>query len=319
MGPRLLGARRQQDTWAGARQRRSEVYALWRTSQRELGARQDEARSYGGKRNNWLLIKHRDQYAQDGDGAAVLSSEDRSVASGRTMAAIAAGKGRGAKPFMLAGKSTADPGAVWDSRKGLAAERRAKKEPTPGAGKGIAKRTKPKSSLKLPDFIAPQLCESVERPPDGSGWVHEIKFDGYRVQLRVLGGNVTLKTRKGLDWTGKFGAIADAAAGLPDGIIDGEIVALGANGVPDFAALQAALSEGKTKELIFFAFDLLFDGDEDLRKRPLSQRKRLLKQMFVDRNDRESHSLCRTFRHGRRGSPSLGLQAFAGRNRFEEA
>jgi bifunctional non-homologous end joining protein LigD len=239
----------------------------------------------GGKRNNWLLIKHRDQYAQDGDGSAVLS-EDRSVASGRTMAAIATGKGRGAKPFMLAGKSTADPGAVWDSRKGLAAKRRAKKEPSRGAGKGIAKRTKPKSSLKLPDFIAPQLCESVERPPNGSGWVHEIKFDGYRVQLRVLGGNVTLKTRKGLDWTGKFGAIADAAAGLPDGIIDGEIVALGANGVPDFAALQAALSEGKTKELIFFAFDLLFDGDEDLRKRPLSQRKRQLKQMFVDRNDR---------------------------------
>ncbi len=239
----------------------------------------------GGKRNNWLLIKHRDQYARDGDGVAVLS-EDRSVASGRTMAAIAAGKGRGAKPFMLAGKSTADPGAVWDSRKGLAAERRAKEKPTPGAGKGIAKRTKPKSSLNLPDFIAPQLCESVERPPNGSGWVHEIKFDGYRVQLRVLDGDVTLKTRKGLDWTEKFGAIADAAAGLPDGILDGEIVALGANGVPDFAALQAALSEGKTKELIFFAFDLLFDGDEDLRKRPLSQRKRQLKQMFVDRNDR---------------------------------
>ncbi len=108
--------------------------------------------------------------------------------------------------------------------------------------------------------------------------MHEIKFDGYRIQMRVSDGDVTLKTRKGLDWTGKFGAIAEAAAGLPDGIIDGEIVALDANGVPDFAALQAALSEGKTNELIFFAFDLLFDGDEDLRKRPLSERKRLLKR-----------------------------------------
>jgi bifunctional non-homologous end joining protein LigD len=239
----------------------------------------------GGKRNNWLLIKHRDLYVRDGDGAAVLA-EDRSVASGRTMAAIAAGKGRGPKPFMLAGKGTTDPSAVWDSRKGLAAERRAVKTPRPKAGKAPARRMKPKSSLNLPDFIAPQLCESVERPPNGSGWVHEIKFDGYRVQLRVLDGNVTLKTRKGLDWTGKFGAIADAATGLPDGIIDGEIVALGPNGAPDFAALQASLSEGMTKDLIFFAFDLLFDGDEDVRKRPLSQRKRLLKQMFVDQNDR---------------------------------
>jgi bifunctional non-homologous end joining protein LigD len=238
----------------------------------------------GGKRNNWLLIKHRDQYARDGDGAAVLT-EDRSVASGRTMAAIAAGKGRGPKPFMLAGGS-ADPSAVWDSRKGLAAEKRSLKKPAAGRGKALARITKPKSSLNLPDFIAPQLCESVERPPNGSGWVHEIKFDGYRVQLRVQDGKVTLKTRKGLDWTGKFGAIANAATGLPDGIIDGEVVALGANGAPDFAALQAALSEGKTKDLIFFAFDLLFDGDEDLRKRPLSERKRHLQQMLSDRNDR---------------------------------
>ena len=79
---------------------------------------------------------------------------------------------------------------------------------------------------------------------------------------------------------------AHAATGLPDGIIDGEIVALNANGAPDFAALQAALSEGKTKDLIFFAFDLLFDGDEDLRKRPLSKRKHLLKKMFVEQSDR---------------------------------
>jgi bifunctional non-homologous end joining protein LigD len=238
----------------------------------------------GGKRNNWLLIKHRDQYALDGGGAALLA-EDRSVASGRTMAAIAGGKGRGPKPFMLAGKS-ANSNAVWDSRKGLAAEKRAAIEPAPKRRKRSAPEKSPKSSLKLPDFVAPQLCESVERPPNGAGWVHEIKFDGYRIQLRISGGKVTLKTRKGLDWTGKFDAIAHAATGLPDGIIDGEIVALNASGAPDFAALQAALSEGKSKDLIFFAFDLLFDGDEDLRKRPLSERKGLLKQIFVDRDDR---------------------------------
>jgi bifunctional non-homologous end joining protein LigD len=235
-----------------------------------------------GKRNNWLLIKHRDQYL---DGDAALLAEDRSVASGRTMAAIADGKGRGPKPFMLTGKS-ANPNAVWDSRQGLAAEKRAANEPAPQREKRSATQKSPKTSLKLPDFVAPQLCESVERPPNGAGWVHEIKFDGYRIQLRILKGKVTLKTRRGLDWTGKFDAIAHAATGLPDGIIDGEIVALNANGAPDFAALQAALSEGKTKDLIFFAFDLLFDGDQDLRRRPLSDRKNLLKKMFVEQSDR---------------------------------
>jgi bifunctional non-homologous end joining protein LigD len=231
------------------------------------------------KSTNWLLIKHRDEHAHDGDGDAVLA-EDRSVASGRAMAAIAAGKGRGPKPFMLGGESAANPNAVWDSSQGLAAENRAEKAPAvarPQPGRGNAKS---KSVTKLPEFIAPQLCESVERPPNGEGWVHEIKFDGYRVQLRIAGGDVTLRTRKGLDWTAKFRAIAEAATELPDAIIDGEIVALDAKGAPDFAALQAALSEGRTEDLIFFAFDLLFAADEDLRKRPLWQRKDRLQKML---------------------------------------
>jgi bifunctional non-homologous end joining protein LigD len=132
----------------------------------------------------------------------------------------------------------------------------------------------------LPDFVPPQLCASVDRPPSAEGWVHEIKFDGYRVQLRVADGDVTLKTRKGLDWTSKFGAIARAAAELPDALIDGEIVALNADGHPDFAALQAALSDGKTDKLIFFAFDLLHAGGEDLRALPLGARKARLEKML---------------------------------------
>jgi bifunctional non-homologous end joining protein LigD len=86
----------------------------------------------GGKRNNWLLIKHRDDYARDGNGEAVLE-QDRSIASGRSMADIASGKGRGPKPFMLAGKTAADPGAVWDSRTGLAADKRASAAPAKDA------------------------------------------------------------------------------------------------------------------------------------------------------------------------------------------
>ena len=90
----------------------------------------------------------------------------------------------------------------------------------------------------------------------------------------------SLRTRKGLDWTSAFGAIAKEAVSLPNAIIDGEIVALDKNGAPDFAALQAALSEQKTDDLIYFAFDLLFDGNEDLRARPLSERKKRLEQLL---------------------------------------
>ena len=89
-----------------------------------------------------------------------------------------------------------------------------------------------------------------------------------------------MKTRKGLDWTEKFGAIARAAKALPDCIVDGEIVALDHHGSPDFAGLQAALSEKKTEDLIFYAFDLLFLGTKDLRRQPLLDRKQSLKRLI---------------------------------------
>jgi len=180
------------------------------------------------KRVNWLLIKRRDEHSRDAEGSAVLV-EDRSIASGRTMAAIADGKGRGPKPFILAGQASADPGAVWDSGTSVPAAKPAVTKSAAGSNRARPKRASVKSSLKLPDFIPPQLCVNMERPPNGPGWAHEIKFDGYRVQLRVQDGTVTLKTRKGLDWTAKFGTIADAASRLSNGIIDGEIVALGAH------------------------------------------------------------------------------------------
>jgi bifunctional non-homologous end joining protein LigD len=229
-----------------------------------------------GKRTNWLLIKHRDEHAVDGDGDALLA-EDRSVASGRPMAAIAAGKGRGPKPFMLAGKKAADPAAVWRSNREAAA-------PARRAAASQRAEVKRKAAEGLPDFIAPQLCLSVERPSNEPGWAHEVKFDGYRVQLRICDGKATLKTRKGLDWTDKFKAIAAAAAALPDGIIDGEIVALDDHRTPNFAALQAALSDRRTDDLIFYAFDLLFEGDEDLRPQPLGERKRRLAALLPGRD-----------------------------------
>ena len=130
----------------------------------------------------------------------------------------------------------------------------------------------------MPSFVPPQLCKSALRSPSGKGWLHEIKLDGYRIQMRIEGGDVSLKTRTGLDWTDKFPTIAKAAARLPDAIIDGEIVALSKAGNPDFSAMQTALSDGNADHLVFFAFDLLFAKGEDLRQAPLLERKKRLRK-----------------------------------------
>jgi bifunctional non-homologous end joining protein LigD len=233
--------------------------------------RNDRAR---GNRTNWLLIKHHDEFSLEENGAAILEENQTSVASGRTMEMIAGGKGRKPKPFMVEGGSV-QADAVWNSNHGLAAEERTSKA-------GSSKEPSTVTSLDLPDFIAPQLCQTLERPPAEGGWLHEIKFDGYRIQMRALDGEVTLKTRKGLDWTAKYPAIGEAASALPDCIIDGEICALDKNGAPDFAALQAALSQGKTGNLVYFAFDLLYDGGEDLRSKPLIKRKGRLQTLLTD-------------------------------------
>jgi len=226
----------------------------------------------GEKRDNWLLIKHHDGYAVEGDGERLVDEASTSVASDRSMEEIAAGDGKGPKPFMTAGRGRASAKAVWQSK-----PRDAPSAPSPL--KAAAPR-KLKKAISLPGFIAPQLAKSVDRPPPGPGWAHEIKFDGYRLQLRVEGGRATLKTRGGLDWTPKFKEIAHDGQVLVDSLVDGEACALDATGAPDFAALQAALSDGKTENLVFFAFDLLFAQGEDLRALPLSERKARLKALI---------------------------------------
>ncbi|MFN3511976.1 MAG: DNA ligase D [Phenylobacterium sp.] len=227
-----------------------------------------------GKRNNWLLIKHRDEHARDGDGDALLEENAASVASGRDMETIAAGKGRAPKPFMATGRGpSAD--AVWNSKAANDKPSEPKPAPRPKSAKAAA----------LPGFVPPQLCKLVDRPPPGAGWGHEVKFDGYRLQLRVEGGEARLKTRKGLDWTAKFQAVAEAGSHLPDGLYDGEAVVLDHNGSPDFAALQAALSEGESEAIVFFIFDLLFSQGRDLRNLPLSERKAALKPLLEDLGD----------------------------------
>lgn len=241
----------------------------------------------GEKRTNWLLIKHRDAFAREGKKNTILDDENASVASGRSMDDIAAGKGRGPKAFISGSKSRASAKAEWTSHRAASNASAGKKRSRPLATRSKRSSTKKPAKKKrttngdMPAFVPPQLCSSVDRPPAEGNWVHEIKFDGYRIQLRVDNGEVTLKTRKGLDWTARFGStIEKTANSLPDCLIDGEIVTLDHRGSPDFAGLQAALSEGKTKDLIFFAFDLLFLKDEDLRKSPLLARKSALEDLI---------------------------------------
>src|SRR5262249_607079 len=249
--------------------------------------RQDRERGRGN-RNNWLLIKHRDTYARENGDA--VTDEDLSVASGRTLEKIEAGEGPRPKPFIVSGKAAASD-AVWHSngktsKTSKASSLTAVEQPstsdtsTSDTSKANAA-SKKRATSKMPQFIAPQLCKPVSRPPVGAEWVHEIKLDGYRMQLRVADGQATMRTRKGLDWTSRFFAIAQAAKGLADCIIDGEVVALDHNGAPDFAALQAALSEGDSKSLTYFVFDLLYADGEDLRPLPLTNRKERLRELLA--------------------------------------
>jgi bifunctional non-homologous end joining protein LigD len=255
----------------------------------------------GGKRTNWLLIKHRDEFAKEGKANNILDA-DRSVASGRTMDQIAEGKGRAPKPFMTAKSGRGKADAVWHSNRGDAAEARAEKK-TEKTGSS-AEAAKARKVAAIPDFVAPQLCTPVERPPSGEGWCHEIKFDGYRVQLRVEDGEATLKTRKGLDWTEKFRAIAKEGSALPDVLVDGEIVALDHNGVPDFSTLQAALSDGNTDNLIFFAFDLLFADRMDIRRLPLAERKAQLDKL-LEAQPKSKSKLIRYVEHFETGGDAV--------------
>ena len=216
------------------------------------------------------------------------------------MQQIAAGAGKRPKPFMLATTKPGKANAVWIGKnpedetrraahaRGNAPQRRrlrAGRKAVSAAGRGVAGlakpvRAKPVMVRAMPKFVEPQLAKLVDRPPDQAGWAHEVKFDGYRAQIRVEKRRAVIRTRKGLDWTGRFAAIANDAAELPDCIVDGEIVALDERQLPKFAALQAALSEEKTDELVCYAFDLLFAAKEDLRTLPLSERKARLEKLL---------------------------------------
>jgi bifunctional non-homologous end joining protein LigD len=127
------------------------------------------------------------------------------------------------------------------------------------------------------------LAKLVEKAPKGAEWLHEIKFDGYRMQARIDGGQVQLLTRKGLDWTSKFKLIAKSLKDLkiPSALLDGEIVVEDEAGVSSFSALQQEL-KGKGERFTYYVFDLPYLDGKDLRKSTLADRKAALRLLFDD-------------------------------------
>jgi len=135
----------------------------------------------------------------------------------------------------------------------------------------------------MPGFVKPELARVVDMPAGGPLWVHEIKFDGCRMQLRVQKKGAALLTRKALDWSHRFPEIVADAGALPDCILDGEVAALDHRGISNFSDLQSALSDGKTAGLVYFAFDLLYLHGRDFRGLPLTERKAQLEQLLAEK------------------------------------
>ena len=238
--------------------------------------------------HNWLLIKERDSAATPGAGDAVLKAAT-SVLSGRTMEEIAAGDtpapaetGDGEHVETNAKKKATRP-----TKPKTAKQPDPKRKPRASAKQSAAPRSaaplrarKPRAATAMPRFIAPQLCKLVDTPPTGPSWVHELKLDGYRLQLRVEAGTPVIRTRTGLDWTDRFPSIAKAAGSLPDCLLDGEAVALDAKGHPSFSALQATLAGEDDAQIVYYVFDLLHDGTRDFLNEPLRTRKQRLREIM---------------------------------------
>jgi bifunctional non-homologous end joining protein LigD len=166
-----------------------------------------------------------------------------------------------------------------------------RRAPTPAKAKAAVaaaarKRSAPSprstTSRALPDFVPPSLATLHDAAPTGAQWIHEIKFDGYRIQARLDRGKVKLLTRKALDWAGRFERIADAVAALPaeTALLDGELVVENDKGVSSFSLLQTDLKEGRGDRFVYWVFDLLYLDGRDLTGAPLLERKAALQRLL---------------------------------------
>jgi bifunctional non-homologous end joining protein LigD len=209
------------------------------------------------RRENWLLIKERDDAALPQSGDSVVTDNPLSVTTGRSLDTIAS-----------------DRDWVWHSNREdneKPPTRSVPLERLPGARKG-----------PMPENIKPQLAGLSDKAPEGDEWLHEIKYDGYRLLARIEDGTVRLITRGGLDWTAKFSELAHSLGELPldSALIDGELVHLEPEGTTSFSGLQDAISNGKTGALNFFAFDLLYRDGWILTDAALEDRKTALAEII---------------------------------------
>ena len=222
------------------------------------------ARKPREKQDSWLLFKSDDEAARPADAADILAEKPHSAATGRNMEAI----GREQDRVWSSGQGEITP----PSKK----KRRRKSAVDPGT---LAKAR----AAAMPGFIEPSLATATDQAPSGSGWLHEIKHDGYRLQAHLENGRVTLYSRQGLDWTERFASVAQSLADVPAkvAIIDGEVLVQTATGVASFAMLVDALKSGGG-DMLFYGFDLLYLDGFDLRESPLAVRKQALGQILAD-------------------------------------
>jgi DNA ligase D len=223
----------------------------------------------GDTKNNWLLIKEHDDGATD--AYDILETRPESVKSGkRTEDLLARGT------------------PVWESKPARntgAARQPVKPEPAKPVKPPVLKPETLPGALQspLPRTFRPQLATQVDTPPDGDGWLHEIKLDGYRTIAIVADGRTRLITRNGHDWTDRYADVAKAFAAVPASaaVIDGEIVVPDETGVTRFEALQDAIASGESFRMLFYAFDLVHLNGWDLTGSPLVDRKALLQKLLA--------------------------------------
>jgi bifunctional non-homologous end joining protein LigD len=263
---------------------------------------------------NWLLIKGKDDAARGPRGKDILDEQPLSVVSGRSVEEIAGGKGK--KRVWHSRPATSAPATTGArSQRDFRAELRAESERmktqsqaqarTKSAAKKLprsAKRPRAKAKAaasapaerkksepasrgkhsRLPEFVPPSLAMLYDAPPRGAAWLHEIKFDGYRIEARLDRGKVRLLTRKQLDWTHRFERIAEAVAALPaeTALLDGELVVENEQGVSSFSLLQTDLRDGRGDRFVYWVFDLLHLDGRDLTKEPLAARKTALEELL---------------------------------------
>jgi bifunctional non-homologous end joining protein LigD len=264
------------------------------------------------RHDNWLLIKAKDAEARSARQEDILKEEPNSAATGRTMEEIAGGKGKQRVWHSNRGRKGADEpeprsqqsfkeelrALRQQSGAGAAAPRkppsRAREKSTSKVGKKTSSRTAkkagrsessppaPKPGKGLPDFIPPSLATLRASPPAGAAWLHEIKFDGYRIEARLDHGNVTLLTRNRQDWTHRFKPIAAAVAKLPaeTAVLDGELVVEDQKGISSFSLLQTDLKAGRSDRFVYQVFDLLYLDGRDLTELPLTERKAELRRLL---------------------------------------